>query len=136
MHEEISFVHIPLHECLVLLTVSATDNQIILAGNEPNEFFKPEYLAHVILQLRLLKLCEISCSSGLSLLDCNISSILGLYLLSVRLLLDFKILLNIQLGRDAQVDIDFHDRVEVRNQVLLNFEHLRHRVIFIKCVKH
>jgi hypothetical protein len=84
----------------------------------------------------LLKLCEISGSSGLSLLDCNISSILGLNLLSVRLFFDFEILLNIQLGRDAQVDIDFHDRVEVRNQVLLNFKHLRHRVILIKCVKH
>jgi hypothetical protein len=84
----------------------------------------------------LLKLCKISRSSGLSLLYCNISSILGLYLLSVRLLLDFEIFLNIQLGRDAQIDIDFHDGIEVRNQVLLNFEHLRHRVILIKCVKH
>ena len=91
MHKEICFVHVPLYKCLVLLTVSATDNQIILAGNEPNKFFEPEYLAHNIFQLRLLKLCEISGSSGLSLLDCNISSILGLNLLSVRLFFDFEI---------------------------------------------
>lgn len=95
MHKEICLVHISLDERLILLAVPSAYYQIILAGYEPNEFFKPEHLAHDILQLRLLKLRQVSRCGCFSLLDCNIGSVLGLYLLSIGLLLDFEILFNV-----------------------------------------
>ena len=42
MHKQIIFVHISLDKLLVLLSVAATNNQEVLASDEPDELLEPE----------------------------------------------------------------------------------------------
>ena len=48
MQIEIILAQVALHQQLVLLRISASDHQIVLAGQEPIEFFKPSWLPHLL----------------------------------------------------------------------------------------
>ena len=85
---------------LILLGVSASYDQEVLTGNEPNELLEPEDLpldSLVLLPLELLKLF-VSCI--LRLLNCSILGFGSLAYLDVSLLLDLIELTHVHLGGD------------------------------------
>ena len=45
MHEQVSLIHVAFDECLILLGVAATNDQVVFTGDEPDEFLEPEHLA-------------------------------------------------------------------------------------------
>lgn len=65
---------------------------------------------------------KITQSCLLRLLNGNLSCILGLQLLVMRLLLDLEILLDVELGRYAQIDIDFNNWIKVREVYIIDLE--------------
>ena len=69
MHEQVSLIHVAFDECLILLGVAATNNQVVFTGDEPDEFLEPEHLALDASDLRLLQLFEVACSCLFSVLD-------------------------------------------------------------------
>ena len=79
----------------ILLGVSATNDEIVLTGNEPNELFKPENLPLHTTDLSLLQLFVIASCSFLSLLDSHTGCILCLAFLLVGFLADLKVLLDV-----------------------------------------
>ena len=44
-----TILEIPLHHKLILLLVSSTNHKVIFTANEPEEFFKPEEEALILL---------------------------------------------------------------------------------------
>jgi hypothetical protein len=56
MHKQIILVHVLLDQLLVLLSISTSNHQKVLTGDEPNEFLKPEDLPSDSFVLLLLEL--------------------------------------------------------------------------------
>jgi len=44
MHEQICLIHVLFDQLLVLLGVPTSDDKVVLTGDEPDEFLKPENL--------------------------------------------------------------------------------------------
>ena len=98
MHEQIVGVHVPLHECLVLLCISATDDEIVFTSDEPDELLEPENLTLHASNLGLLELFKVSRGCFLGLFYGDTSCVFRLALFRVRLLPDLEVLLNVELG--------------------------------------
>ena len=111
--EQISLVHVPLHECLILLCISTTNHEIVLTCDEPDELLKPEHLALHISDLGLFELLKVASSRALRLLNCHFGCILSLQFLLMGLLPDLEVLAYIELGSDGHIHIDLHDLVKV-----------------------
>lgn len=101
MHEVVSLVHVPLHKRFILLGIPTADDKIVLAGNKPDKLLKPEHLPIHSLDLLLLQLLKVSSCCLLSLLYGYICGILSLKLLLMRLLPDFKVFHDVQVGGDG-----------------------------------
>ena len=136
VHEQVLWVHVLLHEGLILLSIPASDNQVILACNEPNKLFKPEDLAHNVSQLWLFKFGEITGSGSFSLFYCDVSCIFGLDLFLVRLLFDLKVLFDVELCWYAKIDVYLHHWVKIWKMFRLDLVLVWHRIVFIIGVKH
>jgi len=120
MHKQVIFVHISLDERLVLLGVPTANHKVVLACDKPDEFLEPKDFALGGAILRLLELLKVASGGLLSLLDGRLSRVDRLDLLLVRLLPNLEVLLNVELRRDPQVDIDSHDLVEVAKVVVID----------------
>lgn len=93
MQKEIIFVHVSLDKGLVLLRVTAANNQIIFRGDEPNELFEPEDFAlQVDFHLLLLELNKVALSCILSMAKSDSGCFFCFELFLVRFLFDFKVL--------------------------------------------
>ena len=101
VHKQIIFVHISLDKLLVLLSVAATNNQEVLASDEPDELLEPEDFTLDWADLSLLKFFEITCGCFLSLFNGKLSRIDSLHLLLIGLFANLEVLLDVELGRDA-----------------------------------
>ena len=95
MHEKVSSVHIALHQGLVLLSIAATNDQVIFTGDEPDELLEPEYLALYASNLGLLEFLKFSLGRLLGLFDGDTGRALRLDFLRVGLLPNLKVLLNV-----------------------------------------
>jgi len=133
MHKQVRLVHVLFDESFVLLGVAASNDQVVLRGDEPDEFLKPEDLALVRLQHSLLKFGEVLRCSILSLLDGHFGGIACLELLKVRLFLNFEVLFNVEVGADLHVHIHDNYRVEVLHQVLVDLNQI---LVVLICVQH
>ena len=98
MHEEISTVHIALHQRFILLSISSTDDEIVFTSDEPDELLEPENLTLHASNLGLLEFFIISRGCFLSLFYGNTSCVFRLTLFRVRFFPDLKVLLNVELG--------------------------------------
>ena len=99
MEEKIALIHIFLHEQLILMRVFTANDKIILRGDEPTEFLKPEDLSIFIriphlFYFMLFKIPESRLFSRLDSYNRRINSFLFFLL---RFLLYLKVLTNIQL---------------------------------------
>ena len=129
MHEKIGSVHVTFDQGFVLLSISATNDEIVLTSDEPDELFEPENLALYTANLSLLQLLVVASGSFLSLCDSDFGSILCLDLFSVGFFADLKVLLDIELGRDAQVDVNAHHLVKVTHKLVVDL-----KAIFISLI--
>ena len=98
MHEEISAVHIALHQRFILLRISSTDDEIVFTSDEPDELLEPENLTLHASNLGLLELFKVSRGCLLGLFYGDTSCVFRLALFRVRLLPDLEVLLNVELG--------------------------------------
>ena len=100
VHEQVILSHVLLHDKFVLVGILASNDQVVLTGDEPVELLEPEGLATELSLLHHvnLVLLEVPQSSLLSRGNSNISSLLRLVLLLTRLLLDLEVLLDVELG--------------------------------------
>ena len=106
------------------MCILTANDQVILGGNEPEELFKPEYFPIFILILHLVDLVflQVAQSRLLCLLNGDLSCILGLQLLVMRLLLDLEVLLDVELCRYAQIDVDLDNWIKVRKINIIDLE--------------
>ena len=134
VNKQISLVHVPLHQCLVLLRISTPNHQIVLTCDEPDELFEPEHFALHISDLRLFEFLKVTSSRAFRLVNRDLGCILSLLFLLMRLLPDFKVLANVELGSDSHVHIDLHDLVKVVNIPLIDLQTIR--VLLIDGIEH
>ena len=83
MHEQVIFVHISLDKSLILLSISTSNDQVVFAGNEPNELLEPEDFTLNGPDLSLFEFLVVASCCFFSLLDGNTGSILRLDFLGV-----------------------------------------------------
>ena len=56
MEEVVAFVHVLLHQQLVLMGIFATNDEVVLRRDEPEELLEPEHFPILVLVLHLIYL--------------------------------------------------------------------------------
>ena len=137
MEEQITLIHIFLHEELILMRVFTSNDKIIFRSDEPAEFLKPEdfsvfiWVSHLF-YFMLFKISESSLFSCLDSYNWRINSFLFFLL---RFLLYLKIFTNVQLGWDLSINFNFHNWIIVRKKLIINLKHLILFLIIINRIK-
>lgn len=115
MQEQVSLVHVFLDEQLILMSVFTSYAKIVFRGDEPAELFEPKHFPILVAVLHHgdLVLFQVSDGCFLSLLDGYHSCVFGLMLLLIRFLFDLKVLTDVKLSGDGEVDLNSRNLVKV-----------------------